>query len=81
MIAYALGILVMSLVCRLAVDIANLLHAPDEGFVDSIRVQAMFIANLVALSPVVSGIVHLARLVHAFERAREVETILKSIEE
>jgi len=67
MIAYALGILVMSLVCRLAVDIANLLDAPDEGFIDSIRVQAMFIANLVALSPVVLEVVHLARLVHAFE--------------
>ncbi|GEM_PF-2931406 len=48
-------------------------------FIDSIRIQAMFIANLVALTPIIAPLIHLARLVHAFERAKEAEAIVKAV--
>ncbi|RLF21338.1 MAG: hypothetical protein DRM97_06810, partial [Thermoprotei archaeon] len=80
MLMYALGILIMGLINQLAIDLANFLYAPDEAFIDSIRIQAMFIANLIALTPVMAPLVHLARLIHAFERAREAEAIVKAVE-
>lgn len=40
----------------------------------------MFIADLVALTPIVAPLVHLARLIHIFERAKEAEAIVKSLE-
>ncbi len=80
MLIYALGILIMGLVNQLAVEIAQFLYVPDEALIDSIRVQAMFIANLIALTPVVAPTVHLARLIHAFERAREAEAIVRAVE-
>ncbi|RLF07619.1 MAG: hypothetical protein DRJ60_02255 [Thermoprotei archaeon] len=80
MLIYALGILIMSLVNQLAINIANFLYAPDEAFIDSIRIQAMFIANLIAITPIIAPLAHLARLIHAFERAKEAEAIVKSLE-
>jgi len=80
MLTYSLGILIMGLVNQFAVEIAQFLYAPDEAFIDSIRIQAMFIANLIALTPIMAPLVHLARLVHAFEGAKEAEIIVKSME-
>ncbi|RLE87652.1 MAG: hypothetical protein DRN04_17925, partial [Thermoprotei archaeon] len=79
MIIYSLGILAMALLNETAVSLANFLWVPDEGFIDSIRVQSMFVANLFALTPVVAPIYHLARLVHSYERAREAEEVLRSL--
>jgi len=81
MLIYSLGILIMGLVNQLAVDIAGYLYVPDEAFIDSIRIQAMFIADLIALTPIIAPLIHLARLIHAFERAREAEAIVKAVEE
>ena len=72
MVLYSLGVLVSSLVVELSTAIASFLYAPDEAFVNSIRVQSMFIANLISIVPILAPIIHLARLVLAFERAGEV---------
>lgn len=79
MIIYSLGILAMALLNETAVSLANFLWVPDEGFIDSIRVQSMFVANLFALTPVVAPIYHLARLIHSYERAKEAEEVLRSL--
>jgi len=42
-------------------------------------VQVMFIANLIALTLVIAPLLHLARLVHAFEGAKDVEIIFKQL--
>ena len=80
MVLYSLGVLVSSLVVELSTALASFLYAPDEAFVDSIRVQSMFIANLISIVPILAPIVHLARLVLAFERAREVEGVIRQLE-
>ncbi|RLF21442.1 MAG: hypothetical protein DRN15_11195 [Thermoprotei archaeon] len=80
MLIYALDILIMSFINQLAIDIANFLYVPDEAFINSIRVQAIFIANLIALTPIIAPLVHLARLIYAFERTKEAEAIVKSLE-
>ena len=77
MLVYSLGVLAMSMLSHVAVTIASFMWIPDSGFVDAVRVQAMFVANLFAVAPVVAPIYHLARLIHAFERAKEAEEILK----
>jgi len=41
----------------------------------------MFIADLIALTPIIAPLIHLARLIHAFERAKEAEAIVKAIED
>ncbi|RLE89669.1 MAG: hypothetical protein DRN04_16060 [Thermoprotei archaeon] len=79
MIIYSLGILAMALLNETAVSLANFLWIPDEGFVCSVRIQAMFIANLFALTPVVAPIYHLARLIHSYERAKEAEEVLRNL--
>ncbi|RLF23115.1 MAG: hypothetical protein DRN15_07205 [Thermoprotei archaeon] len=78
-LVYSLGIMLMGLINQLAVEIASFLYAPDEAFIDSIRIQAMLIADLIALTPVIAPLVHLARLIHSFERAKEAEAIVRAI--
>jgi len=79
MLIYSLGVLTMAVLNEVSVTLATMLYAPDSGFVDAIRVQTMFIANLFALTPIVAPLYHLARLIHIYERAREAEEILKNI--
>ena len=77
MLVYSLGVLAMSLLSHVAVTVASFMWIPDSGFVDAVRVQAMFVANLFAITPVVAPIYHLARLIHAYERAREAREVLE----
>jgi len=79
MLIYSLGVLAMAVLNEVSVSIAATLYAPDSGFIDAIRVQAMFIANLFALMPVVASLYHLARLIHVYERAKEARELLKSM--
>jgi len=60
-----------------SVTLATMLYTPDSGFVNAIKVQAMFVANLFALTPVITPLYHLARLIHVYERAKEVEKFWK----
>ena len=76
MTLYALGMLVMGAVVEASTSIASMMWAPDSGFVSSIEVQAMFLADLFALTPVLAGVWHLARLIHSYERAREAREML-----
>ena len=76
MIIYSLGILIMNLINQLEVQIASFLYAPDEAFIDSVRMQAMFIAHVIAI---IAPLVHLARLIHTFERVREVKKLLEKL--
>jgi len=79
MLLYSLGVLAMGLLSETAASIASYMWIPDSGFIDAVRVQAMFVANLFAITPVAAPIYHLARLIHAFERAKEAREILERL--
>jgi len=55
---------------------ASILQTPSEGFIEAIRAQATLISNLISLTP----IIHLIKLIHAFERVKESETVIKNLE-
>ena len=79
MLLYSLGVLSMAFLNETAVSIANFMYAPDSGFIDAVRTQTMFIANLFSLTPVVAPIYHLAKLIHSYERAREAREVLREL--
>ena len=81
MLIYSFGIFLMGLIDQVAVEIACLLRSPSEGFIDALRMQAMMASNLIALTPILAPIIHLARLIHAFERGVEAADIIRRIEE
>ena len=70
----------MGLMDKLAVEIASILQALSEGFIEAIRTQSILISNLIALTPIIAPIIHLIRLIYASERVKEAETIIKGLE-
>lgn len=79
MLLYSLGTLAMTILNNVATQIANLLYVPESGFIQAVKTQTLFISNLFSLTPVIAPIYHLTRLIHTYERARDVKEILKRI--
>ncbi len=69
----------MAVLNEVSVIIATMLYAPDSGFIDAIRVQATFIANMFALTLVVAPLYRLARIIHIYERDDDVRELLKKL--
>ena len=79
MLLYSISLLASGFLIVLSVPLAQMAFAPDAGFIDSVRIQAEYVADLIMLMPVLSGIYVFGRAVFVFKRAKAAEEMIRDL--